>query len=152
MHFSFFSKDADFQGELFYIQSEQSLMYKPWNTNVNVGILFGYYTELGVICETNEIINIAGLNPKEKWLKKEMNVPSAKKGYLFAHFDKPPMRGTGVEYDRACETYYDEVTQYICIGDYETEDSDDCVEFANNIVAVLRGGRLIAIWAKIKEL
>ena len=39
----------------------------------------------------------------------------------------------------------------VCIGDDCVEENDDCVEFANNIVAVIREGALIAVWAEIKE-
>jgi len=150
MRFSFYSEEKDYIGELLYIRDEHSFLYKPYNTNAGVSILIGGYTELDTILETSEVTHVSGFCHKNTWIIKSINVPNSKKGCLIAHFDKPPMKGTGIEYDRSLETYYDEEKQYICIGDYCIEDTDDCVEFANNIIAVLRNGDLVAIWAKIK--
>jgi len=151
MHFSFYLKDINFSGGLFYVQSEHSLFYHPFCRVVGVDILCGAYTSLDTICETGEIVHISGLNSKNSWISKKMSFPKAVKGSLFAHFDKPPMNGNGINYDRTWNTFHDAEQQCICIGDYQTNEGDDCVEFANNIIAVLRGGDLIAIWAKIKE-
>jgi len=141
----------NFRGELLYIKGEQSLLYKPFNTNVGIGVLIGYYTELNTICETGEVIHISGFNSKSTWIEKKLDIPESKRGRLWIHFDDSPMKGTGIEYDRTWETFYDAEKHYICIGDHLTSDNDDCIEFANNIIAVLRGGQLVAIWAKIKE-
>lgn len=151
MRFEFQIKDVNLYGELLYIQNEQSLQYRPHNPNIGVGVICGYYTELGVICETGEVVGFSGLNPHKTWITESMNVPLAKQGRLWIHFNDPLMKGTGIEYNRTWHTYYDAEKQYICIGDYRTGNNDDCVEFANNIIAVLRGDQLVAIWAKIKE-
>jgi len=111
----------------------------------------GAYTCLDTICESGEVVHVSGYSPKNSWIKKKMTFPDALRGRLFVHFDKPPMKGTGISYNRTWSTFHDAEQQCICIGDYQTNESDDCVEFANNIIAVLRGGDLIAIWAKIKE-
>jgi len=151
MHFSYYPKDINFPGGLFYIQNEHSLYYQPFCRVVGVVILCGAYTGLDTICETGEIVHISGLNSQNSWIKKKMSFPKAIRGRLCVHFDEPPVEGTGISYDRTWETFYDADQQCICIGDYQTNESDDCVEFANNVIAVLRGGDLIAIWAKIKE-
>jgi len=151
MRFSFYSKDVGFDGELCYIQDEHSLLYKPHNTNIGVTIQWGTYTGLDTICETSEIVHISGFSPKGAWIKKTLDFPASKKGCLFVHFDMPPAKGTAIEYGEYWETYYDDEKQLICIGDSHIENGDDCVEFANNIIAVLRDGDVIAIFAKIKE-
>jgi hypothetical protein len=120
MFFSFYSKDMNFKGELLYIRNENSLCYKPFNTNKGVGIKAGGYTELDIIHETSEVIHLSGFSPKNVWIKEDMTIPRAKRGCLWVHFDSPPMKGV-------------------------------CIEFASNIIAVLRGGDLVAVWAKIKE-
>jgi len=151
MHFSFRTELRSFTGSLLYIRNEHSLYYKPFCLNVGTAIICGPYTGLDIICETCEVVHISGLNPKSTWICKTMTVPKYKSGYLWAHFDKPPDKGGGVRYNDSWNTYYDEENQYICIGDYLTNDGDDCIEFANNVIAILRDGNLIAIWAKFKE-
>jgi len=152
MFFSFYSKKLDFTGELLYVQNDHSLIYTPVNNNIGVGILFGSTTELGTICETCEVVTLSGYAPKTSWLRKKINLPKAKKGCLLAHFDDPPLKGTCIDYASYWDTYYDEEKQVICIGDYQIHGDDDCVEFANNTIATLRNGDLIAIWAKFNEI
>jgi len=151
MFFSFYSKNISFEGELLYMHDEYSLIYEPNFTNAGLGISCGTCTELNVIYETCDIVHISGLSPKNSWIIKTMNIPKAKRGRLWVHIENLPMEGMCLEYGKLWDTYYDEEKQYICIGDYCTDDYDDCVEFANNLIAVLREGNLIAVWAKIKE-
>jgi len=150
MFFSFTECDLEFTGELLYIQNEYSLLYRPYSTNVGISILCGAYTSLDTICETGVVVHISGLNSQRVWIPKKLKMPKAKKGELIAHFDNPPLKGTGVDYDRSWPTYHDEKSHCLCIGNPKIEDSDDTIEFANGIVAVLRKGQIIAVWAKVK--
>ena len=138
MYFTFKLKNISFSGETLYIQDQLSLIYRPHNTNAGVGILIGAYTELDTICETSEVVHISGLNPKNTWITRRLIIPEAKPGRIYAHFSSPSIKGTGVSYDRTWSTYFDYEKQYICIGDYQTSESDNCVEFANGAIAVLR--------------
>jgi len=151
MFFTFTECATEFTGELLYIQDEYSLFYSPPNKNVGVSILFGAYTSLDTICETGVVANISGLNSKRVWIPMDAKMPKAIQGELVAHFDDPPLKGTGVDYNRSWNTYYNKNDSCLCIGDYNTLNDDNCIEFANGIVAVLRGNQLVAVWAKIKE-
>ena len=151
MRFEAYIKDVSLHGELLYIQKEQSLQYRPHNPNIGVGIICGFYTELGVICETGEVVGFSGLNPHGTWIPMKHKMPESLRGDLIVHFDLPPVKGTGIEYDRSWNTHYNKKENCLCIGDYDTHKDDNCIEFANGIVAVLRGNQLVAIWAKIRE-
>ncbi len=151
MYFSFNLNNTKLIGELLYIKDEYSLLYEPFCENVGVSIMLGSYTSLDTICETGVVAHVSGYNSKETWTNREMDVPKTKKGYLIAHFDDPPIKGTGIDYDGTWNTYYDRISNYVCIGDYHTKSTDVCIEFANKVVAVLRGDQLVAVWAKIKE-
>ena len=151
MYFTFIEHELKFKGELLYIQDEYSLLYKPWNTNVGFAIICGEYTALDTICETGRIVHISGLNSKHLWVAKELKMPKAKTGELFAHFDEPPLKGSGLDYNKSWKTYYDNDSSCICIGNPQLEPHDEYVEFAHETVAVLRSGQIIAVWAKIKE-
>ena len=155
MIFSFYSKQTVPPRKLLYIADEYSLAFEPFDTNVSAGILFGSTTELGVIRETGEIVSFYGYSPKKTWIRHNLTPPSASKGSLFVSllsFTAPLNKGECIEYDRHCLTFYDEKLKYICIGDYETRESDDCICFAGDIVAVVREGSLVAIWANIEEI
>lgn len=151
MYFTFNENNSEYYGELLYIKDEESLYYNPWNTNVGVSVMCGNYTSLDTICETEMAVQISGLNSKYVWIPKKLEMPKAKKGGLIAHLDDPPIRGTGVDYNRSWLTYFDEDSNCICIGDPIIEADDDCLEFANKIIAVLREAQLISILAQIKE-
>jgi len=152
MRFSYNKNDAKWMGELLYIQSEYSLLYKPYCKNIGLDIICGAYTSLDTVIETGEAVHISGLNPKDTWISKEMEFPKSEKGELFAHFDKPPMKGTGIKYNESWITYCNLGSSFICIGNPDVEDSDAHIEFANGIVATIRKDQLISIWAKYREL
>jgi len=151
MFFTFIECESGFAGELLYIQDESSLMYYPWNTNANVSIMCGAYTGLDTICETGLIVQLSGLSPKSVWLPMKLKMPQAIKGNLTVHFDSPPMKGTAVDYDRNWKTYYNKNESCICVGECHILDSDICIEFTSNVVAVLRNSQLVAIWGRIRE-
>ena len=151
MKFTYIPKKSIYNGKLLYIREEESLFYEPFSNNVGVSIMCGAYTGLDTICETGQIVHISGLNSKNAWIKKSLIMPLAATGDLYVNFDEPPIKGTGIDYDRTWETYYDYDINCICIGDYLTKESDDCVEFASGLIAVLRNQQLISIWAKISE-
>jgi hypothetical protein len=151
MEFYYDINTTELEGQLLYIKDDYSLLYEPFCPNVGVSIMCGEYTSLDTICETGVIAHISGYNSKQSWIAKEMEMPLAKKGQLKVHFDEPPMKGTGIDYDRSWNTFYDMRTNWLCIGDIAIEGEDDCIEFASKIIAVLRGKQLVAIWAQIKE-
>jgi hypothetical protein len=139
-------------GELLYIDDEHSLSYEPFNSNVGVSIMCGAYTSLDTICETGIVVHISGLNDKHSWIPMNVKMPNAIKGELVAIFEKPPIKGTGIDYDRDWNTYHNDEEGCLCIGDLHTFNGDNCIEFASGIVAVLRGDKLASVWAKIKEI
>lgn len=151
MEFYYDTSDMGFKGQLLYIKDEYSLLYEPFCPNVGVSIMCGAYTSLDTICETGVITHISGYNSKRSWIQKELKVPMSQKGQLKVCFDESPMKGTGIDCDRSWNTFYDSQTNWLCIGDINTVDGNDCIEFASNIIAVLRDKQLIAIWAQIKE-
>lgn len=151
MIFSSYSRKAIHKGELLYIGQEYSLYFSLPCPNIDVGIAFGESTELGVVLELNEIVNINGYSPKSSWIRQHLNFPNSRKGCLLVNFERKPNKGECLSLDPHCLTYYDEKAGFICIGDYRLEDSDDSVEFADNIIAVVREGKLVAVWAKIRE-
>lgn len=151
MFFTCCERNFTFTGELLYLQDEYSLFFDPPNKNVGMSILCGEYTSLDTVCETGNVVHISGLSAKRVWISTDAKMPKAKKGELVAHFDNPPLKGIGIEYDRSWNTYYNKKSTCICIGDYCSLNNDNCIEFANGIVAVVRNNQLAAIWARIRE-
>ena len=151
MRFEFHPTNTNLFGELLYLKNECSLLYRPFNPNVGIGILCGGYVELNVIYETGQVVHLSGLSPKSTWSSMEEKVPESIRGNLFVYFNTLLVKGSGVEYNRCWQTYHNEKESSICIGDYQSFPEDICIEFANDVFAVLRGNQLVAIWAKIRE-
>jgi len=147
--FTFTKRISRFNGELLYIERDYSLLYRPHDKNANISIMIGGYTSLDTICETGLITHISGLNPKHIWIPTIAQMPRGVLGNLLVHFDNPPLKGTGIDYNRGWKTFHNLNNNCICVGDCVTVEGDDCVEFANGIVAVLRKNQLVSLWAKV---
>jgi len=152
MLFSFQESDEIYVGELIYIISEQTLFFEPFFTHAGFSIMIsGAYTSLDIDHINCEAKHISGCNPKHLWKNKGLNKPLSKRGKLLVQFEKKIIPGTGKDYASDWKTYFDKSNSIICIGDSVTIDSDVCIEFASEIIAVLRGSNLVAVWAKIRE-
>ena len=150
MTFSFYSTEKIPESKFLYISNEYAFTTKPFCSNIDVGILFGASTELGIISETKEVSGFSGYSPKSGWKEKELDMPSSRKCRLLVDFKTMPIKGVCLGYNPYCETFFDKKTQIICVGDYNLKATDDYVEFASDMVAVLREGDLVALWTKIE--
>ena len=155
MRFFFSFSNSNYVGKLLYIKEEKSLCFDPFCKSTNVSIMIsGAYSSLDTILKNGEIIgeviHVSGCNPQHIWVNRTLHVPEVKKGRLFVQFDKPIMGGTGIDYANDWQTYYDKNNNWICIGDYNTTEDCELIEFASNIIAALKNEKLIAIWAKIE--
>ena len=56
---------------------------------------------------------------------------------------------TYIQINKQDDTYYDEKSGWICIGDRKVYDFDDCVEFLNGAILVLRDGNVVSLWLNV---
>ena len=108
------------------------------------------YCGLDLDAATGEIMQISGCNPMGLWVPCNLDVPPASRGRVFFQPDAPLVPGTGGDYDRSWDTFYDRNRQTICLG--QRFAGSDCVQiqFAPHLIASIRDGRLEAIWAKLQ--
>lgn len=137
-------------GCLCYLQKEQSLCYTPWRKNSYTLLIGKAYCGLDLDAATGEIMQISGCNPMGLWVPCNLDVPPASRGRVFFQPDAPLVPGTGGDYDRSWDTFYDRNRQTICLG--QRFAGSDCVQiqFAPHLIASIRDGRLEAIWAKLQ--
>ena len=146
--FSVLYKNINFLGEAQYIDDESSFYYKPWNY-VDYALVIGNgYNSLDVNLKTMNVVQLTGLNPKRNWIKKNLSVPYAQPGELLVLLNENYQGGTGVQYAKNWETYFNLDTGWICIGNPNYASTDKAVIFANNTVAVVREKTLLSVWIR----
>lgn len=141
-------KEVNFKGQAQYIKEEFSFFYAPWN-DVNFSILIGNgYNSLDVNLGNSHVMQVTGLNPDYNWIKKDIAVPSARRGLLKVLFDNKHDSGTGIQYAADWQTYFNEKTGWVCIGNPDCKSSWESVEYADNTIAVMERGQIKSIWIK----
>ena len=56
---------------------------------------------------------------------------------------------TYIQINKQDDTYYDEKSGFICIGDRKFYDFDDCIEFLSGAIIVLRDGKVVSFWLHV---
>lgn len=97
--------------------------------------------------KTNRASYFGGHNPKQLWKDKELIFPQSQKGEIYIENELEHIMD-GQWYVEDWNTYYDERQKIICIGDYNTNETDIAIEFCTNIVAVFQEKYLKAIWVR----
>jgi hypothetical protein len=143
-------KVSDERGCLYYLPNEHSLCYVPWRKNSYTLLIGKSYCGLDLDADTGEIMQISGCNPMRLWIECNLEIPVAVMGRVFFQSDIPLIPGTGSDYDRSWNTFYDRKQQYICLGPQPI--ISDCIhiQFAPYLIASIRNDQIVSIWAKIK--
>ena len=141
-------EECDEIGKFTYHKEKSSLGF-PDHTYALISIGIGF-AGLEIDPETKKVIGVKGLLPRSIWLKKKLKTPNSKKGVL-------SIRTSGVEirnktYIQICkqeDSYYDSKSGWLCIGERKTYDFDDCIEFLNGVIIVLRDNKVVSIWFNV---
>lgn len=132
-------------GEPIYLENEYSFYYEPWNP-VDFSIMIDS-ASLDMSLSSMEIKQFTGLSPSVNWVKKPLTPPSAQQGILSISSAESFLPGTGTEFVVNWPTFYDEDTEWICVGDDDYTNSI-LVEFATNTIACIKEENLAAVWIK----
>ncbi len=138
-------------GQIVYVQDDYAFNFVPQQMT-NCTVLLGT-TELDFIIYANNIkcaSQIWGFHaPPTLWIKKELHVPAFFTGSLIL-LDETIEEGDiiGLEGSETWNTYYDAQTGWVCMGTDDQNEEGVAVEFATNLLAVLDGSQLKAIWLK----
>lgn len=136
--------------EPIYNKVEQSFFTKPDAINEFSIMIKGAYTSLDVSLISSTVYCVSGFNPQQKWLKAKLSFPDAIKGALQVVLDGDVMPGTGVDYATNWETYFDQQSGIVCIGQPSFTDQVVNVQFNCNTIAGVMNQTLVAIWIKPK--
>lgn len=95
-----------------------------------------------------KIIGVAGLLPRSIWLKKNLKTPTPTvKGEITVHTKGVELRNkTYLQINKQADTYYNQKTGWLCIGEYKTYAIDDIVEFMDNAYLVIQDEKIISLW------
>lgn len=132
-------------GEIFYHKNE--FIFETNNGNGEFSLLIGKgYCELSVAKFNLRVYSFGGVNFKDTWIDKNLEIPNSVKGELYVN--NIVNNNDGIWYTENWNTYYDKKNNFICIGDYIVNENIIGVEFCKNIIAIVDQGQLKSIWLK----
>lgn len=137
-------------GVLFYITEDHSFSFETTQP-VDLSLVYDYVL-LWIDSESMFVRDFDGFNPHEGWINKTLTVPHVIAGGLFlvdaeSLLETPWVAKRIIDHD-TWNTYYDKDSGWICFGDYNTSETDQSVEFADGIVAVVSNNKIKAFWLK----
>lgn len=136
-----------FSSKVIYRKEEYSFDTKPIvNTDLDlmVGNLF-----LSFDSKTMTAKQIWGYNPFNSWVRKKLLPPSSFLGELFlVETSIDPGISERIPGSELWATYFDEESDWICIGDHSFHANDIAVNFLMNAIAVIYQNQLKALWIK----
>ncbi|MDB2152532.1 hypothetical protein [Clostridium butyricum] len=146
MNFKVKKKSEINKGQVIYSKQELSFDFKPIYS-ADYLLLIGY-TNLSFDSESKNACQVWGCNPINTWINKILKKPKSIRGNLI--LDTELELGDNKRYVEAGEwtTYFDKRNGWVCIGEYEEENNDIAVEFAENTIAVVNQENLKALWLK----
>lgn len=141
-------KKCDEVNKFVYNVEKSSLGFPdPANALVSIGIGFA---GVEIDSENKNVIGVKGLLPRSIWLKKKLKTPNSFKGKLTIRTEGVDVRNkTYIQINKQDDTYYDDKSGWICIGERKVYDFDDCVEFLEGAIIVLRDNKVISLWLRV---
>lgn len=132
------------EGTVQYIKEDYSFDYKPLR-NTDIGIEIAYLI-IGIDSVTMLARYVWGYSPMDSWQGARLIKPKSVKKSLKLLGEYEGGYTWRLDKDGTWDSYFDEITGWYCIGDTYVSESDLCVEFAENTLAVLCGKKLKSIW------
>lgn len=135
-------------GKFNYYADKSSLGF-PNHSNALISIGIGF-AGLEIDPLTKKVIGVKGLLPRSIWLKKKMKTPLAVKGSLTIRTEGVEIRNkTYIQICKQEDTYYDSKSGWICIGEKKVYNFDDCIEFLDGAILVLRDNKVVSLWLNV---
>ncbi len=115
-------------------------------------ITFGVtFTGLEFKGYNQEFNGVVGLLPRSVWYRRKLKVPTAKKGKISIKsegFELKPMMV--IQTLKQSDTYYDNKTGWVLVGDKKPTEADEVIEVMNNVYVVIRFEELVGVWIKLE--
>ena len=135
--------------EKFVYNVEKSSLGFPDHSNALISIGIGF-AGLEVNPENKVVTGVKGLLPRSIWLKKKLKTPKSSKGVITIQAEGVDIRNkTYIQVCKQEDTYYDAKTGWICIGERKIYDFDDCIEFLNGAILVIRDSKIVSLWLNV---
>lgn len=142
-------EDKIINGQTTYNSEDGNLDFIPI-LNSDISLLISYIN-IGFDSIQMTANQVWGFTPKESWHKKNLILPSnIQKGKieLDGDFESGTWR---LDKKEMWLTYYDSEQNWLCFGDFTNDSSDKCVEFLDNVVAVIDSDQhLKSLWIKLE--
>jgi len=147
MKFEYIYTEKIIEGKIVYRNSENSFDIEPI-INTDISVLIGNLN-IGIDSENFLIQQIWGYHPYSNWIKTELELPISKKGILKLITKVEPGTTKRLESTLEWNTYFDEKTGWVCIGNKVLIINDNSIEILRNGIIVLAKNKMIkALWLK----
>lgn len=101
--------------------------------------------------ETGEMKRIAGVLPRSIWYNKHLKVPTSKKAKIKVDITGiNPNQKMVIHTLKRADTYYDNKTGWIAVGERKITVIDDAYEISKDVIVVLRDQELMSVWIKVE--
>lgn len=145
MEFEIIYSNKVIEGKLLYRNNENSFDIEP-TINTDINILIGYLN-IGIDSETFFVQQIWGYHPFGNWIKRKLEIPNSKKGIIKLITKIEPGTTKRLEGTFEWNTYFDEMTGWVCIGDKTFDNYDNAIEIITNCIIILnKNGIIKALW------
>ncbi|MGM0329715.1 MULTISPECIES: hypothetical protein [Enterococcus] len=134
-------------GQVTYDDKDGNLDFNP-KLNSDILLLINYIN-IGFDSVKNSANQVWGYTPKESWNKKDLILPlRVQKGKIKLEEALEP-GSWRLDKKEPWLTYYDSKRNWLCFGDFMLNNSDKCVEFLENVIAVVDNDQCLkSLWIK----
>lgn len=133
-------------GKVVYISKENTFDYS-FNFSTDITIMIAYLN-IAIDSNTMELKYVWGFSPIESWIETTLQKPKTIRMNIKLAKNCEPGCSYRLDSDTPWKSYYDKNSGWYCIGDPYWENGYDCIEFANDSVAMIYNGYLKSIWLK----
>ncbi|MBO0461461.1 hypothetical protein JZO83_06835 [Enterococcus sp. DIV1298c] len=141
------SENERINGQVTYDEKDGNLDFNP-RSNADILLLISYMN-IGFDSIQKSANQVWGYTPKESWIKKDLLLPlHIQKGKveLEENLESGSWR---LDKKEVWLTYYDLKQNWLCFGDFMHDNNDRCVEFLENVLAVVDNDQCLkSLWIK----
>lgn len=131
-----------FKNDLIYRIDEYSFDYTPYGST-DISLLVDYL-QIHIDSLYGKVHGVDGFHSYKIWKPAKLTIPTYKNGHLICTVKYPS--GSINRIIQKVETFYDENTGWICIGNMKDSKDTESVRFATDMIATIKDNKLIALW------
>ena len=131
-----------FKNVLIYRTDEYSFEYTPYD-NTDISLLIDYL-QIHIDSLDGKVHGVDSFHSHKIWKPAKLTIPKCKNGHLICTVKY--QSGSINRIIQKIETFYDENTGWICVGNMKDLMNTKSVRFATDMIATIKDNQLTALW------